>query len=708
MYVKGILGSVSVFICYFLLIVSLSSLILGNTVKKETIFKRFMIYLMFGNFYISSIVFVLGYMNQFNRLNLIVSIVITSTLIWLVLNKKGLKEKTLNLRETFDKVVMGMYGTRLLLWRTGKQMISRTKRFFYELFAHKKLEWAIFIPIIGYNLYQYGINNIEYLTYMSPDEEVHLYWVQSLIGGNMFPSGVYPHIFHNIIGAISEVFNLDALITLKYFAPTACLLIMTMLYFGLRKIFSTKYPALFGLMIYSLINIFGEQVTYRFQFAIPQEYAMIMLMPMGIFLIDYIRDKKIVDLTFFGISLSLMLGIHFYTGIIGLVMVFSIGIIYLYKIIKDKIFLKLFIAGLLSIIVAIGPLGVGLMVGHEMEQSMNWATEVIQGDIYKEDIVPESLTWDRFMQNANEDMTKHVVLNINVFYIFLGSMLTVLLFNLVLKMLKKDDAKSTYQIIFVLNSSLLLFLMLLRSLQLPTIMETKRVAIFFAYFSPILMGIPLEIIDRIFKNRKIKKTIPFISVGAMVISLVFVIGKDYVRPISPFYYFQTTGTMLADISIIEEYEDYTWTAVSPVNNISAVLNHGYHYELDDFILVQENWSKEKQLRIPTEYVFIYIEKRPIIKYGSRSYRDKLDPKNRKMVTEEDALKELTVGGEHRHYQKERHILMAKAYYWAQEYQKYFPKEMTVYYEDEELIVYKIKQNKYALNNFTIDYGMNSR
>jgi hypothetical protein len=52
------------------------------------------------------------------------------------------------------------------------------------------------------------------------------------------------------------------------------------------------------------------------------------------------------------------------------------------------------------------------------------------------------------------------------------------------------------------------------------------------------------------------------------------------------------------------------------------------------------------------------------------------------------------------------VLQAKAYAWAREYQKYFPNEMTVFYEDEEIIVFNIRQNPYALNNFAIPYAGN--
>ena len=718
-YIDGVINSINVFVGYFLLIVVLPALILGPALKAENIFKRFIIYLMFGNFYISSLVFLLAYLKIFNRVNLIISLIMTSISFWLLINKNQLKKKNISTKAILEGLAVGKYGTKLFLLRCKENLVKWIKTLFYQLFNGKKMEWAIFLPIIAYNVYQYNINNIEFTTYMAPDEEVHLYWIQSLVGGEIFPSGVYPHAFHNILGAITKLYELNAMLVLKYFGPTVCMLIMAMLYFGLRKIFNTKYPALFGLMMYSILNVYSDQVTYRFQFVIPQEYAMIMLMPMAIFLFDYIRGKKALDLICFGISFSLMMGIHFYTAIIAGVLILSAGLVYLYKIIKDKIFFKLFLCGLLSVIVALAPLGIGLALGYEMEQSMDWATDVIKGDIYSENTqedqniagVPkerQALTWDEFREKSKTDINRHALPNIITLYIFIGIILVTIIINFTFILLRKDNPKGTYQTVFAVNSLLLIFLLLFRSLRLPTIMETKRVAIFFAYFSSIWMGMPLEIISRLLEKVGLKRAISFISLGVMALGLFLVIQSGYLRPIPLFYYFQPRGTMVVNMSIMENYDDYTWTAVSPVNNISGVLNRGFHYELSDFMVTQENWNKEQEIRIPTEYVFVYIEKRPIIGFGNGFYKEELDIKTRKLVNKEDATMDFTDIRENYPYKEERYILMAKAYYWAEEYKKYFPKEMNIYYEDDELVVYRIQQNPYALNNFCIDYHLNSQ
>lgn len=719
MSIKDIINLINISACYFLLIISLPSFILKPKVIEEKIFKRFIIYLVFGNFYISTIIFILSYLNIFNRMVSIISISVLSIILRVALDREGFKTSVLKFKRTLEDLLLGTYGINNLLYVKSKAIKERIMVFIHELFTNKKIEWLIFIAIIIYNIYQYGINSVRLSTYMAPDEEVHLYWIQSLLEGNIFPEGVYPHMFHNIMGAIIKIFNINALVVMRYFGMISTTLIMTSLYIGLRKIFKSRYPALFGFLLYSILDIYSFEATYRFQFTIPQEYGMIVLMPMAIFLFDYIKDKKNIDLIFLGLSLSLSIGIHFYTGIIAIILIFSMLIVRLKQIIREKILIKILLTGLLSGMIAIAPLAAGLAMGFEMEQSMNWAAEVIKGDIYESSEVEggkevdqekpkgQPLKLSKVKMDAKRHINKHVVNNINTIYILLVIMLVSMILNIVFY--KKDKEKNSYKISFAINSFILVFLMLFRALKLPTIMEAKRLAIYFAYFSPIFLGMPLEFLIEKLKDKKLSRVIPLLSISIMGISVYLVISQNYLRPIPPIYYFQTTGTMRTNIQIMEDYKDYTWTAVSPVNNISGILNYGFHYELSDFIKSQENWNKNKSLIIPTEYVFIYIEKRPIKKFGFRFEPDAPEITSREEIRKEDAYKEFSEEKIANYtYEKERDILMAKAYYWAQEYKKYFPREMNIYYEDSELIVYRIRQNMYALNNLSIDYGMNRK
>lgn len=729
MHVRGIINIINVFAAYFILIIMITSFMIKPIGKSKNIFNKFILYIVVGNFYIINIVFILAYLNIFNRLALIITLILTSVFIRIILDKKDAKRIYLESKDTMKHLLHGEYGIRLFLQKKLLNTRLIIKAFYTELTKGKKLEWIIFISIMCYNIYYYSYNSVNFVSFGAPDEEVHLYWIQSLIGGNIFPAGVYPHGFHNILAAITVLFRFDAVTVVRSFGVVEMILIMTMLYFGLRKILTSKYAALLGFIVFSLVNIYEIESIYRYQFAIPQEYGMIMLMPMTVFLFSYLKEKRMNYLVYFGICFSMTISIHFYISIIALVLCVSIGLAYFIRIIKDRLLVKLILCGILSTVIAIAPLAVGFNKVKKMEQSMDWAVRVIQGKEYeseeeKNNKIEEpnqteqnlkveeinkvaSFNWNTFLIDAQNEITKFAILDIRVMYIFLALLVLTIIYIVLLALLRKIKEENLYQLSFSIYGLILIFLIICRILKLPTVMEPKRVAIFFAYFSPMAMAMPFEILYGIFNEGKIKKVCSVVTLMVIPVSIFLILKFGALRPLPPFYYFQTKGAMLVDCDILRKYDDHKWTIVSPVNDTSAILNKGYHYELSDFILQQENWNKDMKITIPTKYVFIYIEKRPIVLYGNRFYKDDKEIVNRDMVTYEDAKKPLEKEKKDNFYYKEdRKILMAKAYYWAKEYKKYFSKEMSIYYEDDEFIVYRIVQNEYALNNFAINYGVN--
>lgn len=713
MHIKGIIDLIYVFIAYFILIIIMTSIMIKPITKNKNIFDRFVLYLVVGNFYIINIVFILVYLNIFNRLVLIITLLSTIFLFRIMLDKRDAKRKYLESKECMEHILYGEYGIKLFINKSLLKIRLGIKHSITELFEGNKLEWLIFLLIMCYNVYYYSYNSLYFVSFGAPDEEVHLSWIQSLIAGNIFPSGVYPHGFHNILSAITVFFGFNAVDVINCFGVISMFFIMTMLYFGLRKILMSKYAALFGLMVYSLINIYKIDLIYRFQFSIPQEYGMIILMPMAIFLFRYLKDKKISNLIFFGMCFSMTISIHFYTAIIALVLCFAIGLVYFYRILKNKLLVRILLCGILSSTVAVAPLGVGLVMGNELEQSMDWAVSVMQGNEYDddEDYNKEekdySLNKNNLLENVKEEIAKYVLLDIRVMYIFLILIAFMMLYNIFLIVSRNKREENLHQLSFAVYGLLLIFLILCRPLNIPTIMESKRVGIFFAYLSPILFAIPSEILYGLFNKSKNKKICSAVTIISIPVFTFIIIQLGFLRPLPPFYYFQTKGAMLVDSHIIKKYNDFEWTIVAPVNDISVIQNNGYHYELSDFILEQENWNEDIKIQIPTRYVFIYIEKRPIVLFGHSFYKEEKEIVNRKRVTYEDAVNYLEKGKQDNSYYKEyRRIIMSKAYYWAQEYKKYFPKEMNIYYEDNEIIVYRIVQNKYALNNFAINYGAN--
>lgn len=240
----------------------------------------------------------------------------------------------------------------------------------------------------------------------------------------------------------------------------------------------------------------------------------------------------------------------------------------------------------------------------------------------------------------------------------------------------------------------------------PTLLELKRMGIFVAYMIPFALMVPLEIVGDIIGHGKVRNIILNLAIIALGASCCFYVKEnDLVKDLAPFYYFQTTGAMKSVISIEKNYEPYTWTLVSVVNENSIVLNHGNHYEWIDLLLPLENYKKDKRLYIPSQYVFFLVEKRPIVDYGVAFEKGSDQIVNRPKFKEKDAKSrfETRYASKDTYYKEDREKVMARAYYYMQALQKNFPDECSVYYEDDQVVMYRLEQNTYALDNLAIDY-----
>ena len=96
---------------------------------------------------------------------------------------------------------------------------------------------------------------------------------------------------------------------------------------------------------------------------------------------------------------------------------------------------------------------------------------------------------------------------------------------------------------------------------------------------------------------------------------------------------------------------------------------------------------------------------PITLYGWSFSVDDERLKKRQSISREAALKEIgnAYSDPDDYYKYKRLELMSRMNAWVLSYRKAFPDEMQVFYEDDEIVVYRLKQNTYALNNLAIDY-----
>ena len=159
---------------------------------------------------------------------------------------------------------------------------------------------------------------------------------------------------------------------------------------------------------------------------------------------------------------------------------------------------------------------------------------------------------------------------------------------------------------------------------------------------------------------------------------------------------ESNGAVECLSNIIKENEDRTWTILSANDELRMMDKHGYHYEILD-LLKDMKKNPDKRITIPTKYLYIYVEKTPL------NYSVAYDKSGQKVSREGAATPLPQYGGIVSYTGRYRWVVMSKMYYWAQELQKLFPEDVSVYYEDDDFICYKLVQNTSNLYNLNIDY-----
>ena len=266
--------------------------------------------------------------------------------------------------------------------------------------------------------------------------------------------------------------------------------------------------------------------------------------------------------------------------------------------------------------------------------------------------------------------------------------------------------KEMYLLYIALSISWMIFALMAISYDMgwPVFIEVKRMVVFSLYFSMIIFIIPFDAFYH-FIRHYLKKAADMVLLVISLSCITMLISSDHIRGSQLQYWdIQSDGAMKLVLRLMEEKERFTWTVVSPVNDRSAILNYGFHYELLDFVEQLEYWNDNQAIYIPTPEVYFMIEKYPlsyILEYLQSPY----PVTKRAHVSKVQANVQIDERYEQRSriYQKQRLPIMSKAYYWALEYQKYYPLEMSIYYEDEEVVIYRLMQDPYHLNNLSIQY-----
>ena len=759
-----ILRFVGIFAAYTGLTVLLPAIMFRRILAGRRLSEQFLMCYTFGNFYIINIVFVVQLLHISGFWTLVLFTAVPGILIWSRVNRVSLRELCMKTGIVCKKILQGSMGIKGFLYRVQNRSMAVLKKavwLFYCEVVCNTLQWILAGAVIAALFWIYGRQLILTYGYRASDIPVHLNWINQMSRGNLFASGVYPFGFHCMVYYLHAVFGFDTYVILCVFYLVQVFFIHIVLLAMLKLLCRSLYLPYAGIMVYILGSFWARQTCSRFGSSLPQEFGMIFVIPSVYFLIRFFqtekknlknRETKLI-LGCFALAFSLTLAIHFYGTMIAGLCCIGIAAGFCMRFLNKEYFRRIMLTGIISVFLAVLPMGIAFAGGTPLQGSLGWGLSVINGgssdtedtseneaaqkqameemaarlienaqnsnseSVQTEEIpviteAPKYSLADKAreipekMKNLREMMVRRIqefIINSQeqwCAYAVLAGIAVLILLGLVFIILRRI----TYGEMLMsagFCTGILTLLLCAGNLGLPVLMDPARCSIYYAYLLIASMTVLGDgLLYLIFMPRILtipRNAISFILTVSMAAGMIYqglVKTPDFISD------YVSNGAYTCLTNIIKENKDETWTIVSANDETQMGLDHGWHYETITFLRKQEHINKDTKLIIPTEKVYFFIEKIPLnysVVYSGSG----------QSISKKGASQSLPNSGGIGMYQGEgRWILMSRMYYWAQTFMEMYPNEMKVYYESEDFVCYVIPQNMYHQYNFAIDYGYN--
>ena len=470
--------------------------------------------------------------------------------------------------------------------------------------------------------------------------------------------------------------------------------------------------------------------------------------------INRIRCTSSWHLLGFAMSFSLTMSTHFYDTIIAGVICIGIAVGYGYWIWRKEYFFRILLAGILSILMAFLPMAVAFLTGKELQGSMYWAMNVIGLRDYTVLIfrilcicvvavtvggiilIVQGIKSGK-ISLENKEVPKHSLIGKLLFQLSSVVPLAVILLigwkyrGTVLWGCEKNSFAVSnmnwvlYGIGAALSIGVLLryfvapmrgagifamvvaevilgLILVSGSLGWPMLMEPYRASIYLAYLIPVVLIMTVDgAVNLLFLDR-FWETWQAVGLILTVVVIFYSTKLDWMRGSFGGGSLEMKEAILCTTNIMKDNEgqDNKWTIVSANDELRMTEEYGRHTETIEFLEDMEYWNRTKEVTIPTEKVYFYIEKKPL-NYAN-GYGGEIP-----VVSEEQAEQPLPQNSGLAPYNgPRRSITMSRMYYWAQKFMELYPNELKIYFENDRFVCYYIEQNVYRLYNFAIYYGYN--
>ena len=484
------------------------------------------------------------------------------------------------------------------------------------------------------------------------------------------------------------------------------------------------------------------------------------------------------NLFLFMMALAASFAIHFYVTIMAFFLCASFAVFLLHRIFRKGNFRSLVAAVFAGIFIAAAPMGVAYATGIPFQGSIDWALNVISGEDTKEgrtqqaEAILNTEQGETVLPSATETKDSNTSLNgqssdahANGTEITQKTIpLTERLKRLAIKVWdvteKKSEGLYSYGYATLYGEEradwILRFTALAAGIGvvccLIALLIHRKIKIFFEgylgltlasiafmilYAAPFLglpeliagarvcstgqllilamMFVPVDLFLYLIGLTVIRVVLPMVSI---VLTGAIYVGANYFDVYHGFLYNELTRyNSVVDVTnnIIKNFPQYSYTIVSPTDELYQVIEYGRHEEIYNFVkVIQSN-----AYSLPSEYIFLYVEKKPIQYAQSHFYtgpewlaKEKYTQYYTMYFSEGNQLNQSTISDDYADrdfmfFLKEsqnysdlasRTILESKLNRWCKQFEHKFPNDINTYYEDDDFVCYVIRQNTSRLFN----------
>lgn len=510
------------------------------------------------------------------------------------------------------------------------------------------LEMSLLLVIVVISAYIRFYDAVVNAAPAMSDGYVTLAWIKYIDQRVLFHDGIYPQGFHIWMAFVAKFAMIDPLYILKYTGPLNTILLMLGMYLAVSRWSRSNAAGLIALIVYSLFYAYVSEGFYERQVATnSQEFGFVFVIPTLYFLHHWLQNRYRWALVA-GIAGMMVVGlVHTLAYLLLGIGVLILLLIYIPLTWRDRFrtLWPILAGGFGSILVALAPIGVGLLLGKSFHSaSENYATS-------------RNFTVD-FPELGVVDWAAMAAIAI----LLLGSMMTM-----------RRIREFTAPLLVGLFAAVILAVFYYGTLfSFPgSTVITSRSTELWAMMIPLSIGTAcgqlLRPLEKVNWRWRFNTAIVTLLLAASCIAVP-------PKPIVP-YKMEWDSGVEQYLQIRDKHLPKTWTIVSHTGEGYAVVaGSGFQTDVSEFLQKYDpeqyplvSMDEEGHVGNPTEHIYIYYQKNIYQLSESLSIYTLMEPIYEQRKQEMERLDE-----------------------WLRQHKQVNP-DLSIFYEDENLRIYYIHQ-----------------